>query len=225
MKSLVLIILMSLGFSVASYAQSNVIQGVVHAFDSIPLIGAEVIVNSTKQSYFTNSAGQFMVECNPNDQLKIKAEGFYSQNVKISGNVRIVAVNLKLKSATAQRKYNIGYGNVSERDNSGAITSVNYKDIDFTKYVNIYDVIRDNFAGVQVVNNEIVIRGTNSLLSSNEALIIVDGIITDGEMLNSISPIEVKSIDIIKDAGSAAVYGSRGSNGVVIIELLKGGEL
>ena len=87
----------------------------------------------------------------------------------------------------------------------------------------MYDVIRGRFAGVQIINGEIIIRGINSINSSNAALIIVDGIPSDGSILNTIPPVQVKSINIIKD-GSSAIYGSRGSNGVVLIETKRGGD-
>ena len=133
-----------------------------------------------------------------------------------------MAINLKIKESENLHRYNIGYGQTDEKNKTSAISGITNQDIDFTKYSNISEIIRDNFAGVQVINGEILIRGSNSLNSSNAPLIIVDGVIYNEE-LSLISPIEVKSIDIIKDA-SAAVYGSRGSNGVVIIEMLKGGE-
>jgi TonB-dependent SusC/RagA subfamily outer membrane receptor len=85
----------------------------------------------------------------------------------------------------------------------------------------MYDLIKGRFAGVQVANGQIIIRGVNSINSSTAALIILDGVPVDGSALNSIPPVQVKSINVIKD-GSAAIYGSRGANGVVVIET-KGG--
>lgn len=209
-------------FFISGYSQSYVLQGVIHTLDSIPLIGAEVTVASTNNTYLTNIEGRFVVECNSADKLKIKADGFYTQKVKVSNQLKFVAINLKIKQNNDLRKYNIGYGQTDEKNRTSAISGITYKDVDFTKYSNISEIIRDNFAGVQVINGEILIRGANSLNSSNAPLIIVDGVIYNEE-LGLISPNEVKRIDIIKDA-SAAVYGSRGSNGVVIIEMLKGGE-
>lgn len=219
-KQIILIFLLLLFYS--GYSQSYVLQGVIHTLDSIPLIGAEVIVASTNNTYLTNLEGRFVVECNSTDKLKIKADGFYSKKVKVSNQLKFVAINLKIKESKNLHRYNIGYGQTDEKNKTSAISGITNQDIDFTKYSNISEIIRDNFAGVQVINGEILIRGSNSLNSSNAPLIIVDGVIYNEE-LSLISPIEVKSIDIIKDA-SAAVYGSRGSNGVVIIEMLKGGE-
>jgi len=88
----------------------------------------------------------------------------------------------------------------------------------------MYELIRGRFAGVQIVSGEIIIRGVNSINSSSAALIVLDGVPVSSSVLNSIPPVQVKSINILKD-GSAAIYGSRGSNGVVLIETKKGGDL
>jgi TonB-dependent SusC/RagA subfamily outer membrane receptor len=95
--------------------------------------------------------------------------------------------------------------------------------MDFSQYSNLYEVIRGRFAGVQIVNGEIIIRGQNSINSSSSALIVVDGVPSNSSVLSSIPPIQVKSINILKD-GSSAIYGSRGANGVVLIETKKGGD-
>ncbi len=210
-------------------AQDHIIQGVVHAFDSIPLIGAEIKVKSTKQSVFTDASGNFVLHCNSEDKLKIVAKGFANQNVKISKKIKFVAVNLKSKARETryqekEQKYAIGYGYVSERDKTTATESLRKNEASFSRYSNMYELIRGQFAGVEVaMNGEIIIRGTSSFNSSSAALIVVDGVIMDSDILNTMSPIQIKNIHVIKD-GSSAVYGSRGANGVVIIETRKGGD-
>lgn len=210
-------------------AQDHAIQGVVHAFDSIPLIGAEIKVKSTKQSVFTDASGNFVLHCDSEDKLKIMAKGFHNQNVKLTKKIKYVAVNLKSKArGTSYRekepKYAIGYGYVSEKDKTTASESLQKNEASFSRYSDMYDLIRGQFAGVEVtMNGEIIIRGTSSFNSSSAALIVVDGVIMEADILNTMSPIQVKNIHVIKD-GSAAVYGSRGANGVVIIETRKGGD-
>lgn len=204
-------------------AQDHIIQGVVHTFDRIPLIGAEIKVKSTKQSVLTDSLGNFVIYCNSEDKLKVRAKGFYNQNVKVNKNIKVVAVNLKLKPGEKQQEYAIGYGYVSAEDLTNAVTGVNTTDASFLKYSDIYHLIRDQVAGVQIKNGEIIIRGDRSFQGSSAALIVVDGVIWDSETLRTLSPIQVKSITAIKDGG-AAIYGSRGANGVILIETLMGGE-
>lgn len=216
---------MMLAFLLTSFAdaQERTIQGVVTTFDSIPLIDAEVQNRSTKQTVLTDSVGRFFIQADEGDKLKIKARGFFNEKAKIEEKTKYMAVNLKMKPGEKNREYAIGYSKVSDRDKLNALAQIDKDDVDFSQYDNIYDLIRGRFAGVQVVNGEIIIRGINSINSSSAALIVVDGVPVDGSVLNSIPPIQVQSINVIKD-GSSAIYGSRGANGVVIIETRKGGD-
>ncbi|MBW6534574.1 MAG: TonB-dependent receptor plug domain-containing protein [Mariniphaga sp.] len=218
-----LILITTFFFTFFTSAQDRIIHGVVTTFDSIPLIDAEVQVRSTKQTVLTDTLGMFSVAVNPGDRLKVSATGFFNQKVKLEEKTKFAAVNLKLKPGDKNREYAIGYGHVSDRDKLNALATLNSNDLDFSQYSNIYDLIKGRFAGVQVVNGEIIIRGINSINSSSAALIIVDGVPVDGSALNSIPPIQVKSINVIKD-GSSAIYGSRGANGVVLIETKRGND-
>ncbi len=204
-------------------AQEKIVHGVITTFDSIPLIGAEIRVKSTKQIVLSDTLGHFSVVCNLDDKLKVTANGFYNQNVKLTEEIKLVAVNLKLKAGEKNREYAVGYGHVSDRDKLNAVANLNSSDVDFSQYSNMYDLIRGRFGNVQIMNGDIIIRGINSINNSSAALIIVDGMSSNSSVLNSISPGNVKNISIIKD-GSAAIYGSRGANGVVIIETKRGGD-
>lgn len=205
-------------------AQERVLQGRVFTFDSIPLIGASVQVKSTKQVVKTDTLGQFSVACNPEDVLKVSARGFSTEKFKLESKVRIAIINLKLRPGEKSREYAIGYGHVKDANKLNAVSNLSNKDVDFSMYSNMYELIRGRFAGVQIVNGEIIIRGVNSINSSSAALIVVDGVPASSSVLNSIPPFQVKSINVLKD-GSAAIYGSRGSNGVVLIETKKGGDM
>ncbi len=206
-----------------SYAQEHFVQGVVHVFENLPLKGVEVQVKSTKQTVTTDTLGHFIVTCYGKDKLKIRAKGFAGQNVKVDENIKFVAVNLKLKPGEQNLENAIGYGHISDKDKTTAVQTVNPDHSTYARYSDMNDLIISQFAGVQISNGEIIIRGEKSFQGSSAALIVVDGVITDTEYLLTISPIDVKSISMIKD-GSSAVYGSRGANGVVIVETKKGGE-
>ena len=209
--------------SFLTYSQERVIHGIVTTFDSIPLINAEIQVKSTKQIVKTDTLGRFSVGCGYEDQLKVMANGFYNQKVDLTSKTKFTAINLKLKPGEKNREYAIGYGHVSDRDKLNSLANLNQNDVDFSQYTNIFDLIKGRFAGVQVVNNEIIIRGTNSINVSSAATIVLDGVIVDPSVLGTIPPSQVRSIDVIKD-GSAAIYGSRGANGVVLIETKRGGD-
>jgi len=222
------IAILGIVFTDTMQAQSHVVYGMVHAFDSIPLIGAEVKVKSSQQIARTDSAGNFFMVCKKRDQLEISANGFEKRKVKISKDVKVVAVNLKLKNAKQikneeLRTYAIGYGYVREDDKTTATESLRKNEASFSRYNNMYQLLTGQFPGVEVRGGEVLIRGTSSLLSSSAALIVVDGVIMESQILSQLRPMEIDNVYVIKD-GSAAIYGSRGSNGVVIIETLKGGQ-
>lgn len=205
-------------------AQDRMIHGIVTTFDSIPLIGVEIKVKSTKQEIITDTLGRFSAMVANEDKLKVSARGFYKQNVKIDKKIKLAMINLKLKQTSNAKEYAIGYGYVKDVDKLNAMVQLTNDDLNFSQYTNMYDLIRGRFAGVEVASNgDIIIRGKNSFILSSAALIVVDGVPTDGNVLNAMSPNDVKSINVIKD-GSAAIYGSRGANGVVLIETRKGND-
>jgi TonB-dependent SusC/RagA subfamily outer membrane receptor len=218
-----LLIVTSLMLSINLRAQERMIRGIVTTFEGMPLIGASVIAYSTKQEVLTDSMGNFSIGCKNNDKLKVSAEGFYNQNVKLTDKTKFVAINLKIKPGEKGREFAIGYGHVADADRLNAIASLNKNDFDFSKYNNIFELIKGRCAGVQVLDNKyIIIRGVNSIYSKeNSALVLVDGTPYNMDALKSVEPSQVKSIDVIKDAG-AAIYGTRGANGVIIIVTNRG---
>jgi len=203
-------------------AQEKAITGMVTTFDSLPLIGADVKVLSSKEVVQTDTLGRFYLNVQEGDKLKVTAKGFYSQTVKLEDKTKMVLVNLKLKPTEKSREYAIGYGYVKDSEKLNALAQLTNDDMDFSQYTNMYDIIRGRFAGVTVdPSGDIIIRGQNSINLSSAALIIVDGMPVDKSVFATISPSNVKSINIIKD-GSAAMYGVRGANGVVLVETKKG---
>ena len=213
-------IILSVTFKESS-AQDRVVNGRVYTFDSIPLINASVKIKSTKQIVYTDTLGNFYAPCNYEDQIKVWARGFSTEKVKLDSIIKLVIVNLDLKPGQKNREYAIGYGHVSDAERLNSVSNLNNDDVDFSQYSDVFELIRGRFPSVQVINNEIIIRGQNSLFGSNAALVIIDGSSVESSALYSISPNDVKSINIIKDSG-AAIYGARGANGVVIIETKTG---
>lgn len=211
-----------------TFGQDKFLVGKVTVFDSIPLIGVDVTVKGTKQTVKTDSLGRFQVFCNPEDKLDIKAEGFYPKKVTVEKGIKMLFVNLSLKSGNdnlnkAERYANVGYGTVNTKRLANAVGTLNSGDLDFSMYTDIYDLIKGRFSGVTVSGNEIVIRGMKTFqgVEGNSALLVVDGIIVDKQDFAMISPLDIQSVDVLKD-GSSSVYGSRGANGVVIVETKKG---
>lgn len=219
MKKIVYVFIAALLISGGVYGQEKAIHGLVTTLDSIPLIGVEIDVKSTGQTVYTDSLGGFSTFCDIRDKLKLKANGFYNATVKVEEKTKFVAVNMKLKPGEKQREYAIGYGYVSEEDLTSSVLKLNGGNSDYSKFNDILDLIRS--MGANVTNGEVILRGERTLHGSNAALLIVDNTIVDYDFLKTIKPMYVKSIDIIRD-GTSSVYGSRGANGVVIIETLKG---
>ena len=203
-----------------SLAQSATVKGVVYTFDSIPVISANIEVKSSKLEIMTDSSGHFSIECAMNDVLKITAQGFYTQKVKIKDKTGNVNVNLKLKSGIKNVDAAIENGNISNEKSFRELAIVDSKAKDFSKYLNIYEIIEAKFPSVQISQGYLIIRGANRLMvspSANAALIVVDGTINDNSILATLPTSFVKSIKIMKE-GSYAKYGARGTNGVVLIE-------
>lgn len=202
-------------------AQEKIIHGAVTTFDSIPVVNAEVIVKSSKRIFLTDTLGRFAAVCENEDKLKIVANVFNNQSIKLNNDTKIAAINLKLKPGEKARSHAIGYGHILDENKLNAVARLNNDDVDFSNYTNMYDLIRGKFAGVQVINGEVVIRGIKGNSGSSAALIVVDGVPRNGRVLSALAPAQVRSIDIVKD-GSTAVYGIKGANGVVLINTKSG---
>ncbi|RLD25440.1 MAG: hypothetical protein DRI70_07120 [Bacteroidetes bacterium] len=228
MKKLIIQIMISSFFVFNStyllLGQEKVIEGRVTTFENIPLIGASIKVKSTKKLVFTDTLGMFTVSCFPEDKLKVTARGFSRKNVKIEENIKYVLVNLNLMPGPDNRELAIGYGHVKDANNLYAISNVNENDTDFSRYSHIHIIIEEKFSSsVQVRSGgEIVIRNTPTMSGSNAALLIMDGRQVDEFTFANINTADIASINVLKDA-SASVYGSRGGNGVVIVETKRGG--
>jgi TonB-dependent SusC/RagA subfamily outer membrane receptor len=203
-----------------TFSQERVIRGVVTTFDSIPLVGVTLKSKGTKQVVKTDTTGVFSISCNPDDIISATANGYFSQKVKITPKIKLAAINLKMKPGEKNKEYSVGYWTVSDKDRMNAIIGINENELNFSQYTSMMELINGRFAGVQIVNGEIRIRGISTINGSNAALIILDGMPVDYDVLNHLPPSHVKSIDVIKD-GSASIYGARGANGVVIIETKK----
>lgn len=211
--------------AVSLQAQDRTISGIVTAFDSIPLAEAQVFIKSSGLTVFTDAAGKFEAPVrSKRDKLKIIARGFVQNKVKVTKEMDQVDVNLKLNPKVTENVYDVGYGYLLEENRSTATSNMAKNEASFSRYSSIFDMVAGQFPGVEVRNEEFIIRGSNTFNSSAAALIVLDGVIMESsDFLRSLRPVQVKDINVIKDGG-AAIYGSRGANGVVLIETLKGGD-
>jgi len=212
-------------FTSISYSQERTITGFVTTLETIAVVNAEVKVLSSKATVLTDSVGNFKVSCLLNDKIKISAKGFNSQKVKIDEKTKEASINLMFKPTEKNIEIAVGYGYIKEEDKSYAISSIRNNDKNnFSTYSNIIDVIVNSSTSVEYKGGGIIIRGgSNSLLGSDHAMIVIDGTEVNMSQLLALPPLDVKSVDILK-GGASAIYGSRGGNGVVIIITKRGGD-
>ncbi len=190
-----------------------------------PLPGASVVEKGTTNGTQTDFDGNFSLEVSPNAILVISYIGYAKQEVPVDGQTQI-NVTLEEDAAQLDEVVLVGYGTQSRVSVTNAISSVTTEDLTETPAVGVQQALQGRAAGVQVTNTGapgsnplVTIRGLGTF-GNNQPLFVVDGVPTNS--LNSIPPESIESVDVLKDASSAAIYGSRGSNGVVLIKT-KGG--
>lgn len=224
MRSFVTLIMLCL-FSVA-YAQSISVSGTVVDEMGEPIPGANVLQKGTTNGVLTDVDGNFSLKAPNGATLVVSYIGYETKEVKAASRVNVVLVedNKMLDDVVV-----IGYGTARRSDLTGSIASMGGENLREVASTDITEALQGRIAGVDLTSTnsqpgasmQIRIRGQRSLTASNDPLIVLDGIPFMGE-LNDISPSTIKSMDILKDAASTAIYGARGANGVIMITTFKG---
>ncbi|MCI1246575.1 MAG: TonB-dependent receptor [Prevotella sp.] len=204
----------------------NAIHGKVLDSSGEPIIGASVI-NGTNGGTVTDINGDFTVNANSGDELKISYVGFNSQTIKV-GNQNNLKITLKEDNHALNEVVVIGYGSVKKRDLTAAVSKMDGKSIADRPLARAEQALQGQLAGVQVrtvsgepgADLQIRVRGAASVNASSDPLYVVDGV--PMTTINGLNPSDIQSIEVLKDAASAAIYGSRGSNGVVIVTTKRG---
>lgn len=218
MKSTAFVCLMILMGSLVN-AQTRVVYGSVKLFDTYPVEHIELYSKKAKSSAVSDSLGQFYIVCMDKDVIQGKPKAFKPFRQKVDAGTELVEINLQFIDTNKNREIAVGYGYVSEEALSFAVAHMENKERNFCNYTNILDLLSGELAGVSVSGGNVYIRGgTNSINLSTTALFVVDNVATNS--IDWIKPCQVKSIEVLKD-GSASIYGARGGNGVILIELVK----
>jgi TonB-dependent starch-binding outer membrane protein SusC len=212
------------------YAQQKSITGkVTDQGTGEPLQGVTVNVKGSNISVMTNAEGVFTIPVSSNDAvLNFSYVNYGGQEVKVGAQN-----NLKVNLSQVEKKMDevvvVGYGTQRKSDLTGSITQLKSKDISAVATSNVADALQGRAAGVSIVTNNapgsrptIRIRGVGSINASNDPLIVVDGFPLENASLNDFNSNDIASIEILKDASSTAIYGSRGANGVIMITTKKG---
>lgn len=246
MKRTGLMLLFLCLFIIPGQAQQISISGVVTSVseDDITLPGVTVMVQGTDRGTITDSEGFYEIEAHPNDTLVFTYVGMRSQTIPIEGRTTI---NVGMESDVAQLGEVVvtGYGSESRRLISGSVGVVGAEDMEESTMPTLDGVLQGRSAGVNITQSSgtpgaasaIRIRGSSSISAGNQPLVVVDGIpITTGDYgqvgfsgqgidaLSDINPNDIESVTVLKDASSAAIYGARATNGVILITTKRGQE-
>lgn len=204
-------------------AQTKVVYGKLTAFNQYPLQNIQVKARKSKAMVTSDSLGMFSIVVNEEDRLVIKTKAFKTVVRKVDADTDTLDINLVFIDTKGNRKIATGYGYINSKDLNYAVSHLEQENNEFCNYTNIFELLVGRFPGVVVrptaTGGAVYIRGGSSVNMSNEALYVVDGGVTTN--IEYIHPCDVRSINVLKDAG-ASIYGTRGSNGVVVIETKTG---
>ena len=227
-KVLTLILLMAAGL--AAYAQQQSVKGKVVDASGEPVVGLMVLEKGTTNGALTDADGSYRINVKPGALLEFSSLGYKTETVKADRAVIDVTVQddaLMLDAVVA-----IGYGTARRRDLTTAVSTVSTDDVKIRPVTEVSGLIQGKVAGVTVQQPSgmpgsgltVRVRGTSSLTSSNDPLYVVDGVpVGEGSYsIAYLSPQDIESMQILKDASSAAIYGSRAANGVVLITTRQG---
>ena len=225
-------LLLGLFLSVGAFAQIEV-KGHVKDATGEPIIGATVRVDGTQTATVSDFDGNFVLKANQGANITISYVGYQNATVKAAPSVEVTLVD---DETVLQDVVVIGYGTVRKSDATGSVMSVEADQLNKGLATSPADLLQGKTPGVQITTDggapgagaKIRIRGGSSLSASNDPLIVIDGLpisstgISGGDVLNTINPNDIESFSILKDASATAIYGSRASNGVILITTKKG---
>ena len=210
-----------------TFAQSEVTGTVVDAENKQPVIGVTVLVKGTNKGAVTDFDGKYSITVSDNAVLVFSYVGFKTEEVNVDGR-NTIDVSLNVDSNALDEVVVVGYGTIKKSDLTGSVVSIAGSDLAEQAKSSVAETLTGRLAGVQVVSTEgspdaeinIRVRGGGSLTQDSSPLIIVDGFPVNS--MSDISPTNIESISVLKDASSTAIYGSRGANGVIIVTTKSG---
>lgn len=232
-KLLFFLLMLPLGILAQSTLKGTVLDGA----NSSPLPGANIIVEGSKNGTTTDFDGKFTISnIKTGDVITISYIGYKDQKITFN-NQNNITITLQEDSKELKDVVVIGYGTVKKKDATGSVSTISSKDFNKGTVVTAENLLNGKVAGVSIntgggapgSGSEIRIRGGSSLLASNDPLIVIDGLPISNSgaagatsVLSSINPNDIESFTVLKDASATAIYGSRASNGVILITTKKG---
>uniref|UniRef100_UPI00313ACC79 SusC/RagA family TonB-linked outer membrane protein n=1 Tax=Joostella sp. CR20 TaxID=2804312 RepID=UPI00313ACC79 len=197
--------------------------------DGVPIPGVNVLVANSNKGVVTDFDGNYSISVTKGDKVSYSFIGFTEQTITVSDQ-QTIDIALEQDLEELDEVVVVGYGTQKKTSLTGAISKVTNEALDQIPTSRVDDALVGQVAGVNIQATEaeagsaptIRIRGTGSLTGSSDPLIVVDGLVVDNDFLGSLDMSEVESFDVLKDAASAAIYGSRGGNGVILITTKQG---
>ena len=195
-----------------------------------PIIGASIKIMGSSKGTISDLDGKFSFSAASDSKILVSYIGYKTVEASVSGN-DFLKIEMTENAKSLDDVVVIGYGTVNRKDLTGSVASVKVQDIQLNPVASFQEALGGRIAGVQATSLsgkpgetvDIVIRGGNSITQSNSPLYVVDGFpLTEGDGASLISPEDIESIDILKDASATAIYGARGANGVIMITTKKG---
>ena len=216
-----------LAFNLA-YAQVKVTGKITDATDNSTIPGANILIKGTTTGTTSDVDGNFTLSTpNKDAVLVISFTGFTTQEITLNGR-SVINVGLEASSKLLSEVVVVGYGTRRKSDVTGSVSQVGTKDFKDQPVTRVEEALQGRASGVMVTKSsgnpggsvKVRIRGVNSITGNNDPLVVVDGVI--GLSLSSLNPNDIESMEILKDASATAIYGSRGSNGVILVSTKKG---
>lgn len=202
--------------------QTKAITGTIVDDNGQPVVGANVLEKGTTNGTITDMDGRFTLQVSPQATLKISYIGYDAKEVPV-GNQTAIRIELTEDSQALDEVVVVGYGTVRKADLAGSVSVLDSKSFKDQPITQVSDALQGRVSGVQVQNSgvpggtvKIRVRGSGSINRSNDPLYVIDGIVRESG-LTGLNTEDIQSMQILKDASSTAIYGSRGSNGVVLI--------
>jgi TonB-linked SusC/RagA family outer membrane protein len=214
-------------FNIPTDVVQQLVNGTVSDADGLPLPGVSIVVSGKSVGTQSDYDGNFTIEAQAGDKLVFSYIGMETVTVEVSGSMDAVSVTMQESTSELDEVVLIGYGSQKKSDLTGSISSVSGGEISKFNVGNASQALMGKMAGVRIESNgggpgassNIVIRGVSTFTNTNP-LFVIDGLFTDN--MDFLNPADIESVQILKDASAAAIYGSRAANGVVIIKTKSG---
>ncbi|MEP5615302.1 MAG: SusC/RagA family TonB-linked outer membrane protein, partial [Flavobacteriaceae bacterium] len=211
------------------YSQDKTVTGKITDTAGIPIPGVNVIATETSNGTISDFDGNFSIQVENGNTLSFSYIGYKTKEITVT-NTTTYNITLEEDNTQLDEVIVVGYGAQKKSDITGAVASVAAERLDMVSNTNVVQALQGSVPGVTINNNgssasggdvSIVIRGTNSILANTTPLVVLDGFPYSGSFTD-INPADIESIEVLKDASAAAIYGSRAANGVILITSKKG---